>query len=190
VIAYGAYEQAGVGRNVESVGHASVLGRMGKSSAGRKEIWRTLGAELARHPLGLGPGNSVLQSVPIGHRVRPGTSFQAKEAHSDYFAYAIERGPIGLLGQLLWVVAGILLVLGVAGPPLAGVAPRLLDLAAARQVEWLRSVFVGGLVASAVHSTVIEKLHFRHYWLYLALACASTAAAAFRPADVHAERAR
>jgi len=190
VIAYGTYEQATVGRNVQSIGHASVLGRMGKSSAGRKVIWRTLGAQLARHPLGLGPGNSVLQSVPIGLRVRPGTSFQAKEAHSDYFAYAIERGPIGLLGHLMWVVAGILLVLGVAGPPLAGVAPRLLDPLAARQVEWLRAVFVGGLVASAVHSTVIEKLHFRHYWLYLALACAATAAAAFRPAGVNEERAR
>jgi len=190
VIAYGAYEQAGVGRNVASVGQASVLGRMGKSSAGRQVIWRTLGAQLARHPLGLGPGNSVLQSVPIGRRVRPGTSFQAKEAHSDYFAYAIERGPIGLLGHLLWVVAGILLVLGVAGPPLAGVLPRVLDPLAARQAEWLRAVYAGGLVASAVHSTVIEKLHFRHYWLYLALACAATAAAAFRPRDTGEERAR
>ena len=191
VLAYGAYAQWGVGQGVaKSVGEGSVLGRMEKSSAGRKEIWRTLGSQLARHPLGLGPGNSVLQSVPIGHRVRPGTSFQAKEAHSDYFAYAIERGPIGLLGHLLWVLAGILLVLGVAGPPVAGVSPRLLAPEAARRIEWLRAVFVGGLVASAVHSTVIEKLHFRHYWLFLALACAATAAAAFRPAGPATEEAR
>jgi hypothetical protein len=186
VLAYGAYAQWDVGAGVKSAGHASVLGRMDKSSASRKVIWRTLGSQLARQPLGIGPGNSVLQSMPIGRRVRPGTSFQAKEAHSDYFAYAIERGPIGLLGQVLWVFAGFLLVLGVAGPPLAG-AGRTLDASAARHLEWLRAVFVGGLVASAVHSTVIEKLHFRHYWLYLALAFASTAAAAFRPSGVPSE---
>ena len=28
--------------------------------------------------------------------------------------------------------------------------------------------------ASAVHSAVIEKLHFRHFWLLLAMVCAST----------------
>ena len=29
------------------------------------------------------------------------------------------------------------------------------------------------LAASALHSTVIEKLHFRHFWLALAMVCAS-----------------
>jgi O-antigen ligase len=140
---------------------------MGKSSAGRQEIWGQLGGRLVRNPLGIGPGNSVLQSVAIGHRVRPGTSFQSKEAHSDYIAYAVERGPLGLAGHLLWVAAGLALVLGGRGP-----APRL---------DWLRAAFAGGLVATAVHSAVIEKLHFRHYWLFLALACATMAASRFRP---------
>jgi O-antigen ligase len=155
---------------------------MEKSTAGRKEIWSQLGAQLVRHPLGIGPGNSVLQSVPIGHRVRPGTSFQSKEAHSDYIAYATERGPIGLLGHLLWVAAGIALVLrGSAGSGDARRGPAI-DLASVRRADWLRAVFVGGLIASAVHSVVIEKLHFRHYWLFLALACAMAAASRLRPA--------
>jgi len=29
------------------------------------------------------------------------------------------------------------------------------------------------LAGSVVHSLVIEKLHFRHYWLFIALLCAS-----------------
>jgi O-antigen ligase len=159
-------------RSVGSAGKASIFGRMEKSSTGRKEIWSQLVARLERHPLGIGPGNSSLQPVPIGHRERPGMSFQGKEAHSDYVAYATERGPIGLVGHLLWVLAGIVLVLG--GP------------ARRRDVDWLRAVFAGGLVASAVHSTVIEKLHFRHYWLFLALACALAAGERFRPAGEEA----
>ena len=31
------------------------------------------------------------------------------------------------------------------------------------------------------YTTVIEKLHFRHYWLFLALACALAAGERFRP---------
>ena len=38
------------------------------------------------------------------------------------------------------------------------------------------------LAASAVHSTVIEKLHFRHFWLLLALVCGSSLVAAERAA--------
>ena len=148
-------------------GEGTILDRMDKSSASREEIWGQLSNRLAAQPLGIGPGNSVHQSVAIGHRVRAGTSFQSKEAHSDYIAYAVERGPLGLLGHLAWVVCGLLLVLGGRGP--------------AKHLEWMRAVFIGGLVASAVHSTVIEKLHFRHYWLFLALACATMAAHAFRP---------
>jgi O-antigen ligase len=149
------------------IGEAGMLGRMEKSSTSRQAIWSQLAGRLVRNPLGIGPGNSVHQSVAIGYRVRPSASFQSKEAHSDYIAYAVERGPLGLVGHLLWVAAGLALVLGGRGP-----APRL---------EWLRAAFAGGLVATAVHSAVIEKLHFRHYWLFLALACATMAASRFRP---------
>jgi O-antigen ligase len=161
-----AFDEWGSSARIAASGKATVLGRMSKSSAGRKEIWSNLGTQMKRHPLGIGPGNSVLQAVPIGHRERPGMSFQAKEAHSDYVAYAIERGPIGLVGHLLWVLAGLALVFQGAGM--------------SRQ-KLLRAAFVGGLAASAVHSLVIEKLHFRHYWLFLALACALAAGERFRP---------
>ena len=181
VLAFGALTEWGVGAKLASgVGRESLLGRMEKSSGSRKVIWGQLGGQLARHPLGIGPGNSVLQDVAIGHRVRPGSSFQSKEAHSDYVAYATERGPIGLVGQLLWVFAGIGLVLGLGAP--ARAAGTAVAAPAAGRLAFLRAVFVGGLVASAIHSLVIEKLHFRHYWMFLALACAATAGERFRPA--------
>jgi O-antigen ligase len=157
-----------------AAGRGSILGRMEKSSAGRSAIWGSLGQQLARNPLGIGPGNSVHQAVAIGQRVRPGTSLQSKEAHSDYMGYAVERGPIGLLGLLLFTAAGIVLVHR-ARPPLDA------DAAARRRLDVLRAAFIGGLLASAVHSAVIEKLHFRHAWLFLATACAVTAGASFRP---------
>jgi hypothetical protein len=31
------------------------------------------------------------------------------------------------------------------------------------------AAFLGALAASSMHSLVIEKLHFRHFWLLLAL---------------------
>jgi hypothetical protein len=93
-------------------------------------------------------------------------SFQAKEAHSDYVRVRDRARPIGLVGHVLWVLAGFALVLGGAGIPRQEAPARRL---------------LGGLVASAVHSVVIEKLHFRHYWLFLALACALAAGERFRP---------
>ncbi|MEO6463132.1 MAG: O-antigen ligase family protein, partial [Candidatus Eisenbacteria bacterium] len=183
VLGWWAVSEMGLGAALgRGVGQGTMLGRMEKSSAGRQEIWGQLGTQLARHPLGIGPGNSVLQSVAIGHRVRPGTSFQSKEAHSDYMAFAIERGPIGLLGHLLWVLAGIGLVLRGDGAvaPTALLADRGTFRDPARRASLLRAIFVGGLIASAVHSVVIEKLHFRHYWMFLALSCAVTAGAKFR----------
>jgi hypothetical protein len=36
------------------------------------------------------------------------------------------------------------------------------------------------LAASAVHSMVVEKLHFRHFWLFIGLVCGSALMAAER----------
>jgi hypothetical protein len=36
----------------------------------------------------------------------------------------------------------------------------------------LVAALAGALAASAVHSLTIERLHFRHFWLLLAIVCA------------------
>jgi hypothetical protein len=151
----------------EAVRHESFVGRLEKSTDSRETIWGELGSRVAEHPLGIAPGNSSLQPVAIGHRVRK-DSFQSKEAHSDYVAYFVERGAIGFAGLVLAIVTAFLLIAraaSIAGARAAG-DPRIAIWAAAA---------LGGLAASSVHSLVIEKLHFRHFWLFLAWACASAA---------------
>lgn len=152
------------GRVLRPLEQRSFVGRISHSSASREEIWRQLGHTYARSPLGIGPGNSAAQTVAIGERERPG-SMRSKEAHSDYLAFAIERGPLGLVGLLLWIGQGFAMVSG---------ARRRLGLRAggSEKGDGLWAAFLGGLAGTAVHSTVIEKLHFRHYWLFLAIACA------------------
>jgi hypothetical protein len=148
----------------------SFVGRMSHSSESRQRIWAQLEQTYARSPLGLGPGNSALHSVGIGERERP-DSFQSKEAHSDYLSFAVERGPIAFAGLLLATVEAFALVLGAR----RRIVARLGD---ARTGGALWAALVGALIGTSLHSTVIEKLHFRHFWAFLAIACALAGGAA------------
>jgi len=151
------------------LGERSLFGRISHSSESRREIWRRLERYYRRFPLGIGPGNSSYQMVPIGERERP-DSFQSKEAHSDYLAYAVERGPLALVALLVWMAQAFGMVLGARrrlGEHAGGAAARAILLAS----------LLGALVGTSVHSLVIEKLHFRHFWMFLALVCAMTAEA-------------
>ena len=161
------------------------MGRIEHSSASRRHIWDQLEHTYARSPLGIGPGNSGALTLSIEERERP-DSYRSKEAHSDYLAYAIERGPLGLVGLLCMTLGGFMHVvrhrrstrLAVAG---AG------DRTAARRAGLWTASMAAALAASAVHSTVIEKLHFRHFWLLLALVCGSSLVAAERAARASGE---
>jgi hypothetical protein len=143
----------------------SFLARASHSSAGRFTIWKNLEDTYKRHPLGIGPGNSSsLTFKSAAQRLRPG-SLQAKEAHNDYLAYAIERGPLGILGLLLMLGAAFGKLFAAARPPEGRAPPddRLGPLVAAA---------AGALAASAVHGLTIEVLHFRHFWMLMAIICA------------------
>jgi len=149
------------------------VGRMEHSSQSRLRIWDQLERTYARSPLGIGPGNSGEFTLSIAERERP-DSYRSKEAHSDYLAYAIERGPLGVAGLLILTVTVFLHVLGYwrsarqhGGRP----SPR---------TAWWTTAMAAALAASTVHSTVIEKLHFRHFWLFLALVCGSSLMASER----------
>jgi hypothetical protein len=89
----------------------------------------------------------------------------AKEAHDDYLAALVERGPIGLAG-----LAGLILAAALwAGRVLRG-PPR----------GWAElprpSGLVAGLAAMALAGTFYEVLHFRYLWLLLAFVAAVAAA--------------
>jgi hypothetical protein len=158
---------AGVGvgaAQLKEFSNNSFLARAGHSSAGRFTIWNNLQQTYARSPLGIGPGNSRWLTLSIEDRLRP-NSLQAKEAHNDYLAYAIERGPLGLLG--------LLVLMGSAFGKLGAAARRREGSDATPDTNGpLVAAMTGALVASAAHALTIEVLHFRHFWMLMAIVCA------------------
>jgi O-antigen ligase len=132
--------------------------------------------------MGIGPGNSGALTVGIADRVRP-DSYRAKEAHSDYLGYAIERGPLGILGLIGFTVSTFLHVAGFWRHSRRGSG-----IASRRARLWTASM-AAVLAASALHSVVIERLHFRHFWLFVALVCGSSLMASERSGDAEAEAA-
>jgi hypothetical protein len=128
------------------------IGRSDNSSEQRSalieealQLYRSIG------PLGIGPGTTKTLLID---RQYP----YAKEAHDDYLASLVERGPLGAVGLLVLIVTAV--VLGarvVRGPPQDWPElPRPVGLVAA-------------LAALALAGTYYEVLHFRFVWLLLAL---------------------
>lgn len=154
---------------LEAIQRHTFASRLEHSAESRGRIRETLERSYARSPLGIGPGNSGALTVGISERERR-DSYQSKEAHSDYLAYAIERGPLGLAGLLVMTGMGFAHVVGYwRNSPHRGVRSR--------QASRWTAAMAAALAASAVHSMVIEKFHFRHFWLLFAMVCASTYAA-------------
>lgn len=153
---------------VSDVQRQSFIGRLSKSTESRSHIRRMLQSAYQHSPLGIAPGNSKFQPGPIGERVREDATFPNREAHSDYVGYAIERGPVAFLGLLALLGAMFLRLARGRGSVAARVSGR-------GAVAALWASLVAALVAILVHSLVIEALHFRHIWAFLALACALTA---------------
>jgi hypothetical protein len=125
-----------------------------KGAGERIPLWLDALAQIQRAPGGVGPGNFNLE----GGR----SSGTHLSAHNEYLGMLTERGPLGLAG---W--CGILL--GLFG------MVRALGWASAGGAHTLAPLPLYGLFgAVALHATVIELSHFRHFWLALALVAAAT----------------
>jgi O-antigen ligase len=144
----------------------SMFGRVSHSFEGRVKIWGSLLHRYRSNPLGYGPGNSRWQTVTVEERERPlasGTDpFLSKEAHNDYLAYLIERGPLALLAMLVFKFQ------------VFGRITRWWRSRAGSAQGWVRggplaAATFGAWVASWINSNTIETLHFRHVWLFLAM---------------------
>jgi O-antigen ligase len=160
------------GERLESLKKASFLGRFEHSAEGREQIWQRLIERYRKMPLGIGPGQSSEMRLSLGHRERKTTNadtYKSKEAHNDYLGYLVERGPLGLLGLGLLVVIPFFAVM----KGYRKVADRAWRAGAGGAMA---AAFAGGLVATTFHSLTMEKLHFRHYWLFLAIVFAFAAA--------------
>lgn len=141
-----------------------------KSHQQRDRIWRRLESEWMKTPMGLGPEGSAGRSLPIGEADRTGDSnhFLSAEAHDDYLAYLVERGPLGLAGLLLCTAQVFAMTLGSRRR-----LNRLLGGYRAGGALW--AAFIGALVGTSIHSLVGEKLHYRHFWMFMAILTAMTA---------------
>jgi O-antigen ligase len=86
-----------------------------------------------------------------------------KEAHDDYLAALLERGPLGLIGLLLLV---------------SGLVVRGIIVAKGRLSRGFETVIrhphalLAAIVGSLVSSTVYELLHLRHLWVLFAFVAA------------------
>jgi O-antigen ligase len=116
--------------------------RLESSSTTRFVLWKGALGLVSSHPLGVGPEGMVNRD---GLDVLPNSSVAP---HNDFLGYFIERGVLGLVGLLGFVV-------------------RLLQLSLPGGIARV-ALFQCG-VGAFFHDT----LHYRHLWLLLALAYAA-----------------
>ncbi|NMH96643.1 O-antigen ligase family protein [Pseudonocardia acidicola] len=134
------------------------LGRSDSSSAQRSElIHESLQLYASDGVLGSGPGTTkeLLSDRQYAY---------AKEAHDDYLAALVERGPLGVVGIVVLVATAVLRSARVLRGPPRGWAelPR-------------PSGLIAALAAMALAGTYYEVLHFRYVWLLLAFVAAVAA---------------
>lgn len=131
------------------------VGRYSKSASSRESLFRTM-YELFREgtQIGVGPSATKQALADLDAPV-------AKQAHNDYLATLVERGPLGVVA-LVGLIAAIAFRAGSIqrlAPRWASVIPNPAALAA---------VLVGFLLTALTH----EVLHYRHFWTLLAVVAA------------------
>ncbi len=119
--------------------------RLDKSGEGRKVIWLDGLRALRDDPLGIGPGG--FKPLNIHTKVVNG-ELDSSEIHHDMIGYVVERGYVGLLGLF-----ALLKVLWSAGRK--------------------RGTVRGLMLMNGIAGLFRETLHFRHLWIFMAVAVAS-----------------
>jgi O-antigen ligase len=107
-------------------------------------------------PLGEGP-------VSTKPRLRNQDVLLVKEAHNDYLAALLERGPVGFFGILVLVSSVLFRALSMTTAKLSG---RFADIVVRP------NALVGALAGSLLAMTVYELLHVRHVWALFAIVAA------------------
>jgi O-antigen ligase len=134
----------GVGRSDSSEGQRATL------LAESIRLYETGG------PLGQGP---VSTKTRLDHDMAP----FVKEAHDDYLAALLERGPLGFIGLLLLVSALLSKAISIVRAPLSR---------GFETVVHHPHALLAAIVGSLVSSTVYELLHLRHLWVLFAFVAA------------------
>jgi O-antigen ligase len=127
-------------------------------SAGQRE-------SLLHESIRLYNAGNVLGEGPVSTKPRL-ESEQAplvKEAHDDYFAALMERGPLGLIGVLVLVSSLLLRGLLITRTKLSAVFAATVC---------KPNALVGAVAGTLVAGTVYELLHVRHIWALFAFVAA------------------
>ena len=130
-----AFVRDGIGRSPQSAGQRQML------------LHESIQLYERGNPLGEGP-------VSTKPRLRKQMVALVKEAHDDYFAALIERGPVGFIGILILVASLLLRSLSTIKTKLAGFS----------DVVVRPNALAGALGGTLVAMTVYELLHVRHVW--------------------------
>jgi hypothetical protein len=135
-----------------SRGRSAVGGAAMEGAEERFPIWLDGLASLQRAPLGVGPANFNAEGGGEASRTYHGP-------HNEYLGMLVERGPLGFIGWCT-LVGGMAVALYRLGTRIAaGLAVPAL---------------CGAVAMLAVHATVAEVFHFRHFWFAFALLTAVT----------------
>lgn len=137
----------------EATGQAGA--RVDRSANVRQMIWRHGVETFEEHPLGIGPG-SFFQQFPTQF----GQDEKNVELHSDWFGTLVERGLVGILGLIAFVIA-----IGFKAGKLIALGVHEVD---ERYKLWIAAL-VGGTVSYIAMSFTHETLHHETFWLLLAL---------------------
>jgi O-antigen ligase len=126
------------------------VGRAGKSSTGRLGLWsEALARAGPRVILGVGPGEAKHELQISNGTINPETgALSTQSMHSDFLAFLIERGIVGLSGLLLLYAALLRRVW------------RVLVVGRHRRIGV--AALGAAIVANAAHSFFHETFHFRH----------------------------
>lgn len=110
-------------------------------------------------PLGIGPnvfGSLMIVEVEPGELIKP--EEHSTHLHNDYFAYLVERGPVGFTGLLL-LLAEIFICL-----------KSSIEITENAPEKRFEAVALGaGVASSFITGLAYEVMHWRHHWVLIAL---------------------
>jgi O-antigen ligase len=133
------------------------LGRADRSAEARESLFASQFEIYQQgHLLGIGPASTT-------EALSSSMAMTAKEAHNDYLATLVERGPVGALA-----LAGLIGAIGIRA---ARVTARPLPPRVAAAVP-VPAALVGACAAFALTAVTHEVLHYRWFWMLLALLAA------------------
>jgi O-Antigen ligase len=149
---------------IQASAHESKYGFI-RDGIGRSDVSEGQRAALLGESLHLYETGGPLGQGPVSTKTRLENDMApfVKEAHDDYLAALLERGPLGFIGLLLLVSGLVAKGVAMVRAPLSHGFETVI-----RHPHAVLAAVVGSLVSS----TVYELLHLRHLWVLFAFVAA------------------